>query len=415
MSLAEAGAALGDETFAIREQAEHVIRNAGMDDYDRILQLSQSANPEVATRARLCLPIVLLAIDERIPPPLAAKLRRIDGFRGAELAPIVSELAALKPPPLMTLAGLHSYWQTVRPANREQTWELMSMLEKSLPAALRGDTALAVVRRMRPELYQTPTLAIVLNRLCQAQPQALPAMLALHEAWTGVHPQLLGLLNADGYRLELCRATGAAPDRPAALRSLLEMGAKEVLSAVQAEAVRRQLAEYRAEASALPIGSLDRRTGWYFFSVLAADEDGQPHLDAYREFRQRFPNISEAALLGQPLEVLLVLDQSGPTAAMDYALKQKVHGGVVMLAEWLHARPGLIREPLPLPEVKAQNGYPYRVLKFFRVFAPYASDAEMRNHPAIAGACDILTQDPGWQEVAKQARAVIAKERADKK
>lgn len=412
MSLEEAGLALGDETFSVREQAEQVIRMAGMADYDKVQQFSRSTDPEVATRARRSLPIILLDIDDQVPAELAAKLRRIDDFRGRDLVPLVSAVAELKPPRAMTLIGLDNYLLTSQPAGSEITGQLLDTTEKALTTPLRDAAVLTELRDLRPELYHVNTLATVLNNLCRHQQGDLTPLLPLHDAWAKAHPDLSSLLNADGYRLELCRVANKLTNRSDALRRFLELATKGQLSPLQADAVRRQIADYRDEAATFPVNTLDQATGWYFFNVLGIGEGGQCHLDAYREYRKRFPNISETSLLAQPLEVLLVLDKSGAPAAMDYALKQTVHGGVILLAEHLHAHPELIREPLPLPELKDnKQPYPYRPVKFLRVFAPYATDAEMRTHPEIADAFDILTKDPRWNDVAKQARTAIAEQK----
>lgn len=412
MSLEEAGAALGDESYQVREQAEQVIRLAGMADYDQVQQFSQSANPEIAIRARRSLPIILLGIDGQIPPDFAEKLRHIDDLSGRQLEPIATELASLKPTRLVTLIGLHSYWRTAAPATSEVAGELLATLEKAIVPALRGETALTDLHGLRAGLYHTNTLATVINGLCKSQQGDLTPLLPLLDAWAKVHASLPTLLNADGYRLELCRMATRAPDRSDALRDLLNLGTNGDLTPVQAEAVRRQLAEYKDDAASFPVSSLDKATGWYFFTVLGNDQTGKGYLDAYREYRKRFPVISETILLAQPLEVLLVLEKSGPCAAMDYAYKETNHGGVMLLAEYLHAQPELIREPLPLPELKDKQPYPYRPLKFLRIFAPYATDAEMRNHPEIAAAFDILAKDPHWNDVAKQARPLIAEQQA---
>ena len=515
MSLDEAEAALSNDDFKVREEAEQLLRKAGMDAYDRVDRLTRSDDPEVAARARACLPVLLLGLDDRFPPDLAAKLRRIDDFRGQELEDIVGELTKLDPPRPVTLIGLHSHWLTVRPDGAEATKNLITSLERALTPALSGDTVVAELSPLHAERYQTRTLAVVLNSLCKARPDDVPAavpllagwlknqpqlpeqlnadgyqleiarvasaapnrldafgqifnfatgrklspdqqkavqraidaalrrddiltdlsqlpadrypedtlaiilnglcrqrpddltgVMPLYDSWTRTCPKLTESLNSDGYRLELARLANTAPNRIEALRKLLNLGTKSELSPLQQAALRQQLGSYRDDAGAFPVKSLDQDTGWFFFNIFGAAQ-----FDAYREYRTRFPDIDEAALQSQPLEVLMVLDKSGAGAALEYALKQRGHGEAMMLGEWLHTHPELIKEPLPLPDNPAGKTYPYRIVKFFRLFAPYADDAEMKKNPKIAAACDILTKDPGWSEVAKQARAVISEQR----
>jgi hypothetical protein len=414
MTLEEAGAALGSDVFKVREQAEQVIRQAGLAQFDQIERLTHSPDPEIAARARRCLPIVLLDIDERIPADLANRLRRIDELPPPELEQIIGELQALDPPRPLTLLALHSYWKAVMPEFTDTTHKLIGALENALPAALRGRDVPTEMERVQPARYGMNTLALVINGLCRTHGDEIEALLPLQACWTKAHPQLVTLLNADGYRLVICREATQAPDRSEALRQLLILGARSDLTNDQQSAVRRQLAEYREEAATLPVDSLDQDTGWYFFNVFGSDQSGASCLAAYRAYRKRFPAIAESSLLGQPLEVLLVLEQAGAGAAMDYALKQSVHGGVMVLGEWLHAHPESIREPLPLPQLKEGQSYPYRTVKFFRLFAPYADEEELNRHPEIAAAFKILTKDPRWQEVAKQARGVMAEQKGGK-
>ena len=414
MSLDEAAVALGDENFKVREQAEQVIRMAGIDAYAQVARLAASDNPEVAARARRSLPTVLLEIDGDFPPDLAARLRRIDDFRGAQLEQLLTDLTGLKPPRPVTLIALHSHWQARRPDSPDATRKLNGLLESALLTGLRGDAVLTDLSRLRPERYEAGTLALVLDSLSKQRAEDLAPLLPLHDAWTRSHPQLLQLLHADGYQLELARQASGEPTRSAALRKILNLATKRTLTNDQKSAVRKLLANYRDEAATFPVATLDQDTGWYFFDVFGPDQGGQAHLDSYRKFRASFPQIAAPALLAQPLEVLLVLDQSGPNEAMKYAMQQSVHGGMMLLGEWLHAHPQLIREPLPLPEIKDQQPYPYRTIKFFRLFAPYPDDAAMRQNPAIAAAFDILAKQPRWLDVATQARAVMAQQQQQK-
>lgn len=411
MSLEEAGVALGNEDFKVREAAEKVIRMADIGEYDRIARLSRSDNPEVAARCRRSLPIVLLGIDNRFPPDLATKLRRIDDFSGRELERIVEALTSMDPPRLVTLIGLHSHWQVRRPAARQAAGKLVAALEIGVQTALRGEGSLTDLSRLNPDRYETKTLSMVLNVFCKQCPGDLSAVLPLHESWTRCHPQLMAQLNADGYRLEVAKASSQTPQRSEGLRKILHLATQRELTNDQKAAVRKQLSSYRDEALVFPVATLDRDTGWYFFDVFGSDQGGHVYLDAYRKFRARFPDMPEKSLLAQPLEVLLVLDKSGPGAAMNYAMTQSIHGGVMLLGEWLHAHPELIREPLPLPPVKNGKAYNYRTIKFFRIFAPYADDAEMRRNPEITAAFEVLAKDPGWIEVAKQARAAMAQQK----
>ncbi|MCX6874104.1 MAG: hypothetical protein NTW21_09895 [Verrucomicrobia bacterium] len=413
MSLEAAGVALGNEVFKVREDAEQVIRMAGLDEYDQVGHFARSNNPEVAARARRSLPIILLGIDARFPPDLASKLRRIDDFRGPELEQIVSGLVSLEPPRPVTLLGLHSHWQARRPDSIDASQKLIASLEQALLSALRGDAVVGELSQLHPERYETDTLAMILDGLCKLRPDDLAPVLPLHESWTRSRPQLLDRLNADGYRLELAKEASGVPNRREGLRIILNLATKRDLSRDQQAAVRKQLASYRDEAGTFPVETLDQDTAWYFFDVFGPDQGGQTHLEAYRKFRTRFPELAAASLLAQPLEVLLVLDKSGPGAALDYAMKQSVHGGVMVLAEWLHAHPELIREPLPLPPVKDGEAYKYRTIKFFRVFAPYPDEAALRQHPAIAAAVEVLAKDPRWNEVAKQARAVMTQQQQE--
>ena len=522
MTLDEAGVALGNESFKVREEAEQVIRMAGMDEYDRIARLAHSDNPEVAARGRRSLPIVLLGIDDRFPPDLAAKLRRIDDFSGRDLDPIVDALKSLDPPRPVTLIGLHSHWQAQRPDFTEATGKVIASLEQGIhsvlrtdtvltelnrlhpdryqaqtlamvlnglckqrpddliallplneawtrahprlpellnadgyqlvvareanmtpdrvealgkilnyeatrtlspaqmaavqqavQAALRGEGVLTDLSRLNPERYETETLAMVLDELCKQHPGDLSAVMPLHESWTRSHPQLLEQLNADGYRLEVTKESSKAPTRTEGMRKILNLATKHGLTNDQMAAVRKQLLNYRDEAATFPVDTLDRDAGWYFFDVFGSDQGGQVYLDAYLKFRTRFPEISEKSLLAQPMEVLRVCDKSGAGAALEYSMLQTNHGGVMLLAAWLHDHPELIREPLPLPPVKDGEAYKYRTIKFFRIFAPYADDAEMNRHPEIAAAFGILTKDPGWIEVAKQARAVMTQQQQE--
>jgi hypothetical protein len=410
MSLDEAGVALGDEVFKVREEAEQVIRNADMGEYARVARLARSDNPEVAARSRRSLPIVLLDIGVSFPPPLAAKLRRIDDFRGHDLEQIVIELASLDPPRPATLIGLHSHWQARRPDSSEASRKLLDSLEQALLPALRNDASLTVLSRLDPARYETGTLAMVLDSLCKLRPDDLGPLMPLHESWARSHPQLMERLNANGYRLEVAKAASGVPNRSEGLRNILNLATKRDLTPDQKAAVRKQLVNYRDAAVTFPVQTLDQETGWYFFDVFGPEQGGQAHLDSYRKFRARFPQLAEPALLSQPLEVLLVLEKSGPGEALDYAMQQSVHGGVMLLGEWLHAHPQQIREPLPLPVIKDQQPYPYRTLKFFRILAPYATEDELKQHPEITAVCETLAKDPRWNEVAKQARAVMAQQ-----
>ena len=519
MSLEEAGVALGDEVFKVREEAEQAIRKADMGEYARVARLARSDNPEVAVRSRRSLPIVLLGIDASFPPELAAKLRRIDDFCGQDLEQIVTELKSLDPQRPETLIGLHSHWQARRPDSIEASRRLLDSLEQALRPALRDDafltglsrldpkryeahtlamvlnglckprpddltpllplheswsqshprlpellnadgyqlevareankapnriealgkvlnfattrelspaqlaavqqavqaalhrgTALTDLRQLDPARYETDTLAMVLDSLCKLRPDDLGPLMPLHESWARSHPQLMERLNADGYRLEVAKAATGAPNRSEGLRNILNLATQRDLTPAQKAAVRKQLANYRDEADTFPVQTLDQETGWYFFDVFGPEQGGQAHLDSYRKFRARFPQLAEPALLSQPLEVLLVLEKSGPGEALDYAMKQSVHGGVMLLGEWLHAHPQQISEPLPLPVLKDQQPFPYRTLKFFRILAPYATEDELKQNPEIAAACETLAKDPRWNEVAKQARAVMAQQ-----
>jgi hypothetical protein len=303
---------------------------------------------------------------------------------------------------------LHSHWQARPPAGGTVRHQLIEALEKAIKSTLDAPEALTEARRLRPELYQPATLGLLINEACRVQSGGLDPLLPLYDRWTAAHPQLPTLLNADGYRLELCRATNRMPTRAEALRAILDLATHTELSRVQEAAVRRQLAEYRDDAVKFPVNSLDQAAGWYFFSVLGSNQTDYGFLDSYREFRARFPEIDQASLLNQPLEVLLVLEKSGASAAFEYAVRQGTHGGMMMLAEWLRAHPALIREPLPLPVVKEGQPYPYRPVKFMRIFAPFADEAAMNSEPQIAAAYEILARDPRWIQVAKQARATNA-------
>ena len=517
MTLDEAGAALGNESFKVREEAEQTLRKADMGDYEKIERFARSDNPEVAARSRRSLPIVLLGVDDRFPPDLATKLRRVDDIKnGYDLVRIVDALATLDPPQPVTLIGLHSYWLTVRPGCTDTTKIVGCPLDKAIVTGLEqglqrglGDAAvLTELGRLHPDRYQAKTLAMVLNGLCKQRPDDLTPLFALHDDWTRSHPRLTELLNADGYRLVIAKAASKAPDRiealacilnfatdpavtaaqkgavqqaigaelsradiltdlgrlPAerfwpetlamvindlcklrkddltpvlalhegwvrsnprlteslgeegyrlelvrtaaktpnrveALRTLLDLATKSTLSKIQENALRERLATYKDVAGALPLQSLDQDTSWYYFNVFGANQ-----LDLYRTLRKRFPDMDDASFLGQSLEPLMVLEKSGPGAAFDYALKQKVHGGASVLGEWLNKHPELIREPLPLPAPKDGDGYNYRTIKFFKAFAPYPDEAEMKKNPALKDAFDILMKDPGWREVAIQAK-----------
>lgn len=413
VSIDEAEVDLGSDVFKVREEAERAIRMAGIGQYDRVAKLTTSSDPEVAARARRSLPILLLDIDARFPQDLAAKLRRLDEFHGQDLEQIVAALASLDPARPVTLIGLHSHWLASPPEFLEATAKLLEALEQSLRNALRLDQALGELERIQPERYEAASLAMVLNHLCKHQPEDLTPVLPLYERWTNQRPRLLQHLNGDGYRLEVEREARKAPNRAESLRKILLLAATSEMSSEQLAAVRRQLGTYREDATSFPVHTLDLGPAWFFFDVFGSDQGGTVHLDAYREFRRRFPDIPESNLLGQPLEVLQVLEKSGPAAAFDYALKLRVHGGAMLLGEWLHARPGLIREPLPLPAIKEGEEYPYRPVKFFRIFAPYAEESEMMKHQDIMAAYEILAKDPGWRQVARQARAALAEQNTD--
>lgn len=517
MSLDEAETALCNDSFKVRQEAEEVIRKLGMDAFDRVERLTLSDEPEIAFRARTCLPIILMDVDDQFPPDLADKLRHIDNFSGQKLNRIVDDLKALDPARPVTLIGLINHWKFKHPASgdrRERFESPLTKMERALQIALSGDGALSMLGRIHPERYQPETLALVLNTLCKVRPHDITPILALHESWipsqpeisrllnadgyrlevarivnkapnrvealgqlfnfpanhdlapaqlTAVqkaveaelrrddiladlgqipadryegatlamilnglcrqrpddlaailvlynnwshsHPQLAESLNADGYRLELARETDQAPNRIEAMRALLARGAKNSSSPLQLAALRKQLGSYQEDAGTFPVESLDQATGWFFFNTVGATQ-----LDAYRKFRERFPDINESSLLSQPLEVMLLLEKSGPSVAFTYALKQNTHGGMTALAEWLHNHPELIREPLPLPQKKIGDPYSYRVVKFFRIFAPYATETEMQKNPEINSAFKILAKDADWKEVAKQARVAISEQ-----
>ena len=513
MSLDEAEAALGNEDFKVREQAEQVFRNAGMDEYDRIERLTHNDDPEVAARARTCLPVVLLGVDDQFPPELAGKLRHIDQFHSPELDEVVGELKQLDPPRPVTLIGLHSHWLTVlRPAGADALLNLIVSLEQALTAALRDNAVLTELRQLHPERYQAQTLAMVLNGLCRNRPEDLTELLPLQKDWTLSRPQITELLSADGYRLEVARAASMAsdrldamekvfnfakshkltkvqqkavqfaidaefrrdgilgdmsrldirrydtdtlalilnglcrqypddlkpmlalyqdwsrslpeitqslnaegyrlevarqvqdePDRLTALGKLIDIATQTKLSNPQQAALRRQIGTYQDVACGFPVKTLDQPTGWFFFTVF-----GPEQLDLYREYRARFPEIPEATLLTQPLEALLVLEKEGAGAALNHVMKPKsVYGNVTVLGEWLHEHPELIKEPLPLPDLDINTFYNDRLIKFFRILIPYADDAGMKKDPKIAAAFEILTKDPRWLDVAKQARAAM--------
>jgi len=413
MTLAEAERLLADDSFAVREEAERVLRGVGLGGYERVARLLEDSDPERATRAWRTLPILLLDIDERWPGELVESLRYLDRqtLRAREQA--LATLAEITPLRLSTLAGLHAFLVKQPLPDHHRGAAGFHLVEELLVRTLREDAAAAAVDALVAARYPEDTIARLANLAARARGEDLAVMVAAYAAWTEAHPGLVERLDGEGYRLEILRLTAGVADPRERLANLLSLGATVAGSRDRMAALRRELGFYREVAGRFPVAGLDQETAWFFFDVYG-NEQGIGLIQAYREFRERHPDLPAHQLAGQPLETLRVLEDEGAAAAMDHALALGVHGGIMVLATRLHAEPWLVREPLPLPAIKAGDPYPYRSTKFFRVFAPYPDDGALkRENPAVADAVEVLYGNPEWREVARQARILEGNRGAD--
>lgn len=404
MTPAEAERLLADDSFAVREEAERILRGFGLEGYERVARLLEDSDPERATRAWRTLPILLLDIDERWPGELAEALRYLDRQTLRAREQTLAALAEITPMRLTTLAGLHAFLVSQPLPDEHLGAAGLHLVEELLVRALRQDGAPAAAATLVAARYPEDTMARLANLAARARGEDLAGMSAAYAAWTEAHPGLVERLDGEGYRLEILRLTAGVVDPRERLAGLLAMGTAVTGSRDRMAALRRELGFYRETAEQFPVAELDQETAWFFFDVYG-NEQGIGLIQAYREFRERHPELPAHQLAGQPLETLRVLEDEGAAAAMDHALALGVHGGIMVLATRLHAEPWLIREPLPLPAIKDGDPYPYRSTKFFRVFAPYPDDEALRReNPALADAVEVLYGNPDWREVARQAR-----------
>lgn len=411
LSLEEAAAALSSDEFATRELGDEAIRRAKLEDYDTVAKLAQSTDPEVASRANAALPIIRLDLDPKLPDALKEKFYNLDRLPKEQRSEAIEEIFALGDVRLTTMMGLHSFWlEQPLLARQDGMREETRLIEENLLKGLQGEKSLATLNKLQPERYERETLGKVLNHMVRQTGNNLDGMLPLYVPWATAHADLTESLNVDGFRLVIAQQASTAPNPTEALRRIVTLGAGIVDSRDQLAAVRRQLAEYREVALKFPVETLDLKSGWFFYETLG-NLDGLAHLDGYCAYRQRFPDSAEMPLAVQPLEALRVLREDGPSAAMDFAMGQSVHGGIGLLAEWFAAHPELITEPLPLPDIAKGAEYTYRPLKFVRIFAPYLSDEELAKHPQIAAAVKILKQDSKWVEAFRQAKPAIGQDR----
>jgi hypothetical protein len=411
MSLEEAGVALSSEEFATREKGDEVIRRAKLEDYDEVAKLAQSSDPEVADRAHAALPIIRLDLDPELPAELKEKFYNLDRLTKEERGEALEALASRDDLRPTTMIALHSYWLehpllARQGGNREES----GLIEVCLSKGIQVKGILPVLDKLHPERYERETLGKILNTVVRQTGDKLDEMLPMYVRWSKAHTDLTESLDSHGYRLEIAQQSSTAPNRTEALRRIVTLGAGTTNSRDRLAAIRRQLVEYRDVALTFPTETLDLQTGWFFYDVMGG-LDGLAFLDGYCAYRKRFAASEGMPLAAQPLEALRVLREDGPSAAMDFAMGQSVHGGVGLLAEWFVRHPELITEPLPLPDVAKGADFTYRPLKFVRIFAPYLNEEELAKQPKIAAAVKILKQDSKWVEAFRQAQPAIAQDR----
>ncbi len=409
MTFAEATAALASDDFEVREQGDHFLRRMPLAEYAQVEKLLESSDPEVTGRANAALPIIRMDIDRKLPEDLVEKLYNFDRLPKEQRAEAVAALTAQDVPRATTLISLHSYWLEHPEMVRQGENAEFAAIEEAMGKSLAGKDALKSLLILEAGRYQQETLGKILNQIVRQTGDNIHPLLPLYVNWSKAHPDITTQLNADGYRLEIVQQISTAPNEIEALRSILKLGTGLGESRDRMAALRRQLAEYREVALKFPVESLDQNLGSFFFETVGS-LNGAALLDAYCDFRRRFPDIHGTALNNQTLEVLRITREEGPSAGMDFALALGRNDGISLLAEWFREHPEAITEPLPLPDIAKGADFSYRPLKFVRIFAPYPTEAELAKHPKIAAAVKILKQDSKWVEAFRQAQPRIVED-----
>lgn len=402
LSIEEAVANMANEDFAVREAGEEFLRGLALDDAPKVEALSQSADPEVAFRARRALLYVRLRLNDSFPADLAKKIARLPETSRHEARATVEQVLGLQPPSLLTLVGLHSEMLANAHRYSRVGGESLNALGDAISNAASSKTEPLQIAEIRPQIYRDETLALLANGFAKRHANNLESIVAVYSSWIAKRPGMLPLLAGAAIPLELARIQAAAAGTDAQIPQMLSLARSFPNPSDQRKVILARATQLLRSSPKFPIESLDREQGYTLFAALEDSWDPQMDLTAYRNFRQRFPE-PHPNPESSTLEAIHLLEKDGPNASLALALNQPKDHAAVWLGTWLQANPEKIPNPLVIPPFKKDQRRHAHLSAFLNAMVPLRDLREMESNPKAMAAFEALLRDEQWIESALQA------------
>jgi hypothetical protein len=398
----EAAAKLGNDEFAIRESGEEFLRALTLDDLPAIEALTASADPEVAFRARRALLHVRLRMNDGFPAELARKLAELPELSRREARATMDQLLSLKPLPLLTMAGLHTEFLTKPHRYTRVDPNSINALSQTIIATAATKTQAVEMADIRPDLYRTETLALLVDGFAKLHASDPDKILPVYAAWAEKRESLVALLNGPSIKLEMARVESLAGNPNQQLPKLLTLAQRFPNPSEQRKVILARATKMLRENAKFPIDSLDRDQGYTLFAALEENWDPQMDMREYKKFRQRFPD-PHPNPESSTLEAIYSLEKDGVNAALALALKQPKDHAAVWLGSHLQANPDEMPTPLVIPPLKKDQRRHEHLASFLNSLVPLRNLPDMEANPKAMAAFDALLRDEQWLETALQA------------
>lgn len=401
MTFEEAVTNLSSEDFALRDAGESFLRTLAPDDAPRIDALIQSADPEVAFRARRALFCLRLRLNDSFPADLARNLIDLPEMGRRETRATLAELLSLQPLPLITLAGLHSELLTHAHRYAPLNGDSLKSLAETITLAAASKSQTLHISQIRAADYHDQTLALLVDGFAGQGLEPAP-VLAAYSSWVALRPSIIPLLARSTLNLEFARieAANAAPNKQ--IGALLSLAASFPTPGPQRKAILTRMTELLRANPQFPVESLDRDQGYTFFASLEGNWDPLMDVSAYLKFRERFPQPHPNPQTST-LEAIYLLYKEGTNAALALALSQPNDHAAVWLGSHLNANPDKIPSPLVLPPVKKDDNRHPHLSGFLDALVGLRDLNEMESNPKAMAAVETLLRDPEWIDIALKA------------